>query len=418
MATHTSTRELPALFAALGMAIALAMAQIPATPLQNLLPRLLNTVIGIGGRDDPAAANIPHKLRGQVIPDGYEYVPLVYPASLDMIGSVRAGMPPLHQLVTTTPGKVVVVSYSEGSLLAEQEKRNLRGGAGGPEPQDLSFLEIAAPFIPNGGIFARFPGIGIPLMIPGMGPAQPSAYDTTYVTNEYDTYADFPAYFNPLALLNSLAAAAYAHPDAYYDSGDITSPDNYVKVVKNPAGGTDTYVLIPNERLPLLAPVRQVAAALRLTEPTERLLGAVEPVLKVMVDMAYTDRQNLNPEVHQPFSVVTPPHKIAEALANTPRALRQGLDNLLGRNPKPTAVTTTTTTTTAGSARGPTDMTDGNKVSPTTFAGKKPADPDPEKTPPTADGPPDPTGTAPAAAEQAQPEPDKPADAETGAAAA
>ncbi|CDO07755.1 PE-PPE domain-containing protein [Mycolicibacterium cosmeticum] len=416
MATHTSTRKLPALFAALGMAIALALSQVPEPPLHGLLPRLLNTVIGIGGRDDPDAANIPHKLRGEVIPDGYAYVPLSYPASLDMIGSVRTGMPALHQLVTTTPGKVIVVSYSEGSLLAEQEKRNLRGGAGAPKPQDLSFLEIAAPFIPNGGIFARFPGVGIPLMIPGMGPAQPSAYDTTYVTNEYDTYADFPAYFNPLALLNSLAAVAYAHPDAYYDSDDIGSPDNYVKVVKNPAGGTDTYVLIPSAHLPLLAPVRQAAAALRLTEPAERLLGAVEPVLKVMVDMAYTDRQNLNPEVHQPFSMVTPPHKVAEALAATPRALREGLDNLLGRNPKKPAPVTTTTTATAGAARGPTDMTDGNKVSPTTFAGTKPADTDPVKTPPSVDGPPEPTGTAPADAEQ--PEPDEPDNTEPAAAAA
>jgi hypothetical protein len=420
MDAHTSTPKLPALFAALAMAIALTLSQIPETPLHDLLPRLLNTVIGIGGRGDPTAANIPPKLRGAVIPKDYRYVPLSYPASLDMVGSVRTGMPPLHQLVTTTPGKVIVVSYSEGSLLAEQEKRDLRGGAGAPKPEDLSFVEIAAPFIPNGGIFARFPGIGIPFLIPGMGAAQPSVYDTTYVTNEYDTYADFPAYFNPLALLNSLAAVAYAHPDAHYDNDDITSAGNYTKVVENAAGGTDTYILIPTEHLPLLAPIRQVAAALGVAEPTERLLGAVEPVLKVMVDMAYTDRKNLNPEVQQPFSMVTPPHKVAEALADTPRALRQGLDNLLGRTPKPAPATTTTTTavTTSGATRGPTDLTDGNKVSPTTFAGKKPADTDPVKTTSTVEHPPEPTGAAPAEAEQSQPEPDKPAGAEAGAAAA
>ena len=58
-------------------------------------------------------------------------------------------------------------------------------------------------------------------------------FDTTYYTNEYDPYADFPAYFNPLSLANSLVAVFYVHPDKYYDTitGSTTTT-----VVPNSAG--------------------------------------------------------------------------------------------------------------------------------------------------------------------------------------
>lgn len=297
---------------------------------------LVNTVIGLGGRGDPLSARVPDKLDGFLVPDGYTYVAVEYPADLDMINSVRVGMPVLEEHLGEADGDIRIAAYSEGTLLAERLKRNLArsDSPDAPSPLDLSFLEIAAPFVPNGGIFARFPGIGIPLLIPGMGAAQPSIYDTTYYFNEYDTYGDFPAYFNPLALLNTLLAVAYTHPDAYYDPVDPEDSGHYVKVVENSAGGTDTYVMIPNEHLPLLAPVRAVADALGLTPVSERLLGAVEPLLRVMIDMAYTDRENLNPESRTPFSLITPPHKIVEALAAVPGAIKEGLDNFLGVKPR------------------------------------------------------------------------------------
>ena len=62
---------------------------------------------------------------------------------------------------------------------------------------------IASPNVPNGGIFSRLPGLKIPFFVTSNGAAQPSPYGTTYVTNEYDPYSDFPAYFNPLSFVNS-----------------------------------------------------------------------------------------------------------------------------------------------------------------------------------------------------------------------
>ncbi|MDZ7881772.1 MAG: PE-PPE domain-containing protein [Mycobacterium sp.] len=202
---------------------------------------------------------------------------------------------------------------------------------------DLSFLQIATPFVPNGGIFARFPGIAIPDVVSPMGPGQATQYDTTYVVNEYDLWGDFPAYFNPVAILNAVLGHEYAHVDNWYDAVDPTAAANHVKVVTNPAGGTDTYILVPASRLPLLGPLRDMAYHLGVSAAAERLLGAIEPLLRVIVDMGYTDRLNLNPEVRKPFSLFTPPHKIVEALNAVPGAVREGVENLLGITRTPAA---------------------------------------------------------------------------------
>jgi diacyltrehalose acyltransferase len=64
-----------------------------------------------------------------------------------------------------------------------------------------------------------------------------------------------------------------------------------------------------------------------LTPLTEPVLDAVEPVLRLLVDMGYTDRENLNPEVHVQFSLITPPKRILETIAGVPGALEQGVNN-------------------------------------------------------------------------------------------
>jgi hypothetical protein len=337
---------------AIAVSVTLVLGQATGAAMHSLVT-LVNTVIGIGGSSDPLSERLPAKLNQTVVPPGYTYIASAYPATLDMTDSVRVGMPVLRDHVTTTmtttSGKILVAGYSEGSLLSEQLKRELASSSDPPSPLDLSFLQIGTPFIPNGGIFARFPGLSIPgiipgISIPGMGPTEPTQYNTTYVINEYDPYGDFPAYFNPVALLNTLLAHNYAHKDNSYDPLDPQAEGNYVKVVENSAGGFDTYILAPNSRLPLLGPIRDIAARLGLTNVSERLLGAIEPLLRVIIDMAYTDRENLYPEVRTPFSLFTPPHKIVEALNAVPGAVREGLENLTGKKPTPVAPSTEVTT--------------------------------------------------------------------------
>lgn len=329
-------RTLTTALFAIAVSIALVCGQ--ATGFSPLVS-LVNTVIGIGGSSDPLSERLPAKLSNTVVPVGDTYIATEYPASLNLDSSLRVGMPVLHQNLETTSGKVLVAGYSLGALLVEQLKRDVAASDDPPSPQELSFLQIATPFVPNGGIFARFPGLSIPNVVSAMGPGQPTQYDTTYIVNEYDLWGDFPAYFNPLSIVNAILGHEYAHVDTWYDQVDPNDPANHVKEVTDPVtGGTETYILVPASRLPLLGPLRDIAYHLSVSGPAERLFGLVEPLLRVIVDMGYTDRLNLNPEVRTPFSLFTPPHKIIEALNAVPGAVREGLENLVGKKRTPVTI--------------------------------------------------------------------------------
>jgi hypothetical protein len=316
--------------AAAGISSALVVGQATNS---NLLVQLTNTVIGIGGRDDSMSIRVPNKLNSTVVPSSYFYEGINYPANLALSDSARDGLPKLHNAITSRSAEtfLIVAGYSEGAMVAELERRRLQAldASAAPLNTQLSFVMIGAPFTPNGGIFGRFPGIPIPVIVDGMGAGVPTRYDTTYVTNEYDPYADFPAYFNPLALLNSLLAVQYSHPDQYYDAIIPGVTPANVTTVHNNAGGYDTYVLVHSQYLPLLGPLRQAAAAVGMTPFSEPVLSAFEPLLRVLVDMSYTDRLNLDPATPTPFSLITPPEKILQALAAIPGAIAEGLTNFI-----------------------------------------------------------------------------------------
>jgi len=296
----------------------------------NFMVNLVNTVIGIGGRGDPISANIPAKLNGTVVPDGYDYDGIHYPASIQLSKSTNVSAPLVYDAISgLSTGQIIVVGYSEGTLAAEKVKRLLAASDSAPDASRLSFLEIASPFAANGGIFARFPGISVPFIVNNMGSARATQYDTTYVINEYDPYADFPAYFNPIALANSLLGVFYAHPDVNYDSVVLGTTPSVTTTVPNTAGGTDTYVFVYNRNLPLLAPLRDLAAATYLTPLVKPVLDAIQPLLQVAINMAYTDRENKNPAAFTPFSLFTPIPKVIEALTQIPGALGQGLKNFV-----------------------------------------------------------------------------------------
>ena len=316
----------------------------------NLGVDLANAVLGIGGKDDTLSANIPAKLSGKIAPaewgDDYTYYGIPYLADINFQSSMDDGVPKLTQAIADNGDSGIrVVSYSEGTLVAEAVKRRLADVEGAPSPDDIDFLFIASPYLPNGGVFARFPGFSIPGLLPDFGPAEPTPYDSTYVTNQYDTYADFPAYFNPLSIANALLSIRYAHPDPYYDPVDVDNlPAGSVitTVPDNGAGGTDTYILVYARHLPLLGPVREVAGLLFLTPLTEPVLAALEPVIRLVVDMGYTDRTYANPATPTPFSFITPHGKIVEALLGVPGALQQGVTDAVSGGQESVQDTTVT----------------------------------------------------------------------------
>jgi diacyltrehalose acyltransferase len=332
-ATRRGHRALATAATAAGLSSTLAFGHAINSTLANIDVDLAATVIGVGGRDDTTSTRLQNKLHGDYALDFpvTDYQGIDYPANLQFQSSVADGVPKLTDAVGEQGDtRFRVVSYSEGTMVAEQVKRNL--AARDPETGELpypgmDFVFIASPYVPNGGIFGRFPGFQIPGLLPEFSAAQPTGYNSTYVTNEYDGFADFPAYFNPLSIGNAVMGMVYAHPDQYYDGIDLTDPatKTYVHTVQdNGAGGQDTYILVYNPHLPLLAPVRQIASLTSLTPVTEPVLSAIEPLLRLAVDAGYTDRTNAKPETPTAFSFITPPAKIAEAVAGIPAAVEQG----------------------------------------------------------------------------------------------
>ena len=227
--------------AAAGLSGALVLGHATNNTVDNLAFRLTaspDTALAVGGLFDTASDRVRFKLQGAVIPDGYTYHGIDYPATMNLQGSRIAGANTLHLAITSLSDAphLLVASYSEGTLVAEQVRRDLQAADPDdpftPSPDQLSFLQLASPFAPNGGIYNRFPGVSIPGVTDAMGAGQPTRYDTTYVSLMYDSYADFPAYFNPFALLNSALAIRYAHPDPAYDPIDAANSPSYVTTVQ------------------------------------------------------------------------------------------------------------------------------------------------------------------------------------------
>ena len=151
----------------------------------------------------------------------------------------------MHEAITdrSTEQYLIVAGYSEGTL--DRREGTPEPAGDGPEGAHRRTRNSASCRSPlrsraTAASTAGSPGFAIPIITDAMGVGQPTRYDTTYVAREYDTYADFPAYFNPLAIANSLLAIRYGHPDAFYDpllSG--TSPA-YVTTVHNTARAART----------------------------------------------------------------------------------------------------------------------------------------------------------------------------------
>lgn len=124
-----------------------------------------------------------------------------------------------------------------------------------------SFVLLGNPNNPNGGILARFPGLYLQSLGLTFNGATPDTdYATTIYTTQYDGFADFPKYpLNILADVNALLGIYYSH-SLYYGLTPEQVASGIVLPVSSPDTNT-TYILLPNEDLPLLQPLRVCARA-------------------------------------------------------------------------------------------------------------------------------------------------------------
>lgn len=176
---------------------------------------------------------------------------------------------------------VSVFGYSQSAILSSLEMPKLL--AAGYNPTNAAFTLIGNPANPNGGLFARFPGLSLPSLVITFGFSTPSnAFPTTIWTLEYDGFADFPKYpINVLADLNALAGIVYGH--LTYPSMPEAQLNSAVALHQSGAPSMTNYYMIPSKNLPLLEPLRAIPF---LGNP---LADLVQPNLRYLTNWGYGD---------------------------------------------------------------------------------------------------------------------------------
>ncbi len=262
----------------------------------------------------------------------------------------------INQAIATNPPgtKIVVYGVSQSAIIVTEEKHQLLTEANPPPPDQLTFVVEGNLTEPDGGIVTRLPWLFtltqpvIGISAYGAPPATP--YNTIDVTEQYDFLANSPEYpLDVVAEANALAGYTYQHPD-YCDAcgrtaqqhpdlsaivGETgTAPGTYiipptqgtlppgdavtgatmlapnpdvpdgarVVIETNSAGGTDTYVLVYDQNLPLLQPLRQRGVPASIINP-------INTVLTPIVNAGYDP--NSNPGVDTPAQLLPPPQAIA-----------------------------------------------------------------------------------------------------------
>jgi len=136
------------------------------------------------------------------------------------------------------------------------------------------------PNLPNGGFFARFPGLHIPIIdwsLDGPAPTD-TQFDTVEINRQYDFMGDFPLYpLNPIADLNALLGFLYVHLYPF----DVSLPaDPTTSPAYQGTHGDTSYYFFETPDLPLFGPLRTLGVP-------ESLIDVVEPFFKVLVDLGY-----------------------------------------------------------------------------------------------------------------------------------
>jgi hypothetical protein len=242
--------------------------------------------------------------------------------------STRAGVADLEAAMADSGNDhLVILGYSQSAAIANMEKQRLTEQY--PDKTtapDIDFVLGGDPNLPNGGLWARFPGLYIPILDLSLNGPEPTdtPFDTVVFTRQYDGIADFPLYpLNLVADLNAVLGFVYVHTHPF----DVSlAPDpSASRPIKTQAGDT-SYYFFPTADLPLFGPLRSVGVP-------ESVIDVVEPVFKVLVELGY-DR-SIPPWEPTPARLIPPLHP-ATVAADLVNAIGQGINNaaaLIGAPP-------------------------------------------------------------------------------------
>jgi hypothetical protein len=208
--------------------------------------------------------------------------------------------------VLTQGNSALVVGYSQSATIANNEINALMA-AGSPYQGQLSFMLLADPNNPVGGILERFPGFYIPFLdVPFNGATPPSSpYPTSIFAIQYDGIANAPQY--PLNIVSDAnAVAGYFVLHSTYPTLTAAQVANAVQLPTSPGyTGSTQYFALLTQNLPLLQPIRDISFV------GNPIADAVQPDLRVLVDLGYgsygTDLNYANvPTPAGLFEVVNP----------------------------------------------------------------------------------------------------------------
>ncbi|WNG85288.1 PE-PPE domain-containing protein [Mycobacterium sp. ITM-2016-00317] len=195
---------------------------------------------------------------------GNTCTPVRYLSGLPLVGE-SDGLRALRSAIKTSTGPTVVLGYSQGALIAADWLAENEDASDRPSPEDLSFVLFGNSLRKYGGVRPAY----------DIDPPMPNSdYHVTDIAIEYDGAADFPDDpFNLLALANAFAGFQYVHIYGYEDV-DLENDEKLVWT-----DGNVTYVLIRQQNIPLLEPLRRLG----LHELADQLNGP----LKEIIDSAY-----------------------------------------------------------------------------------------------------------------------------------
>jgi hypothetical protein len=223
-----------------------------------------------------------------------QFAPVVGTLTLDQ--SVDQGVTDLNNALTSfldTDTPVGVFGVSQSALIASDEMLAL-DPSGTPSDLPVSFILLADPMNPNGGLWERLDGLYIPGLDVSLNGATPSDdFPTVIYSNEYDLASDFCQYDADVVCdINAVMGFAEGQ------HASIVGLDDAVQLPT--LGATETtYFMIPDEGiLPILQPVADIPV---IGTP---LVDLLSPDMTAIVNWGYG-----NPDVgwsEGPANIPTP----------------------------------------------------------------------------------------------------------------
>jgi hypothetical protein len=262
--------------------------------------------------------------------------------------SVDDGVTDLEAEMAKHPGEPLIINgYSQSAAVAIAEKERLAEQyPEGTEAPDIDFVLGGDPRVPNGGLWARFPGLPSVILGTFAGPEPTDTqFDTTVIIRQYDAMADFPLYpLNVVAGANAVLGFFFVH--AYGFDVSLAPDPEKSGAIHTTTGDTD-YYFFPTDDLPLFTP-------LRLAGVPEPVIDVVEPVTQWAVELGY-DR-SIPPGEPTPARLIPPINSasVTSATNGLVEAVHESVDNAVALIDPPD----TSTMTTFGGA----DANDGSVV--------------------------------------------------------